>query len=53
MKPKNYSVEKFLESIQNIQTKAKCLEWLRKRDAAQPHVGFIYQRGVFEQKYIY
>lgn len=52
-KSKIFSVKHYLGSIQNVQTKAKCLEWLKKRNAVHCHIGFIYQRGSFEQKFIY
>lgn len=48
-----YSVDRFLSSIHNPQTKYRCLSLLRLRNATQSSVGFMYRHGVFKLTYIY
>lgn len=48
-----YSVELFLKSVHNLQTKYKLLEWLQQHDAAHPNIGLEYRNNAYQMVYIY
>lgn len=48
-----YSVELFLKSVHNVQTKHKLLKWLQEHDAAHTNIGLEYRNQAYRRIYIY
>lgn len=48
-----YSVELFLKSVHNVQTKRKLLEWLQQYDAAHANIGLEYTHQGYKRTCIY
>lgn len=48
-----YSVDHYLKTVQNLQTKWKILTWLRQHDAARPSIGLVYRNKTYQIVYIY
>lgn len=48
-----YSVDQYLKTVRNIQTKWKLLCWLRQHNAAQPNIGIEYSQDHYRRVYIY
>lgn len=48
-----YSVELFLKSVRNVQTKRKLLQWLQQYDAAHTNIGLEYSHHAYKRVYIY
>lgn len=48
-----YSVDRFLLTIRNPQTKYCCIQWFKKHDAAKSSIGFHFRNRTFQKKVIY
>lgn len=48
-----YSVDQYLKSVRNLQTKCKLLTWLRLQDAAHSNIGLFYSDKAYQKVYIY